>query len=219
MSPIRLIRHSIINLRNTERVYPQPIQNLINVFAKFPGIGPRQAARMVFYLLGETKALRAGMANAVMDIAELVVTCVRCGNIEAKQNARDHICSICADTQRDQTRIAIVEHAADVRAMERARTWRGLYHVLGGAISTSTEADKDVARFNRCIERITAEKPEEVIIATNPTFEGDAAARYLTQKLTPSKITVTRLARGLSRGVDLEYVDDETLREALAGRR
>ncbi|MDP3963042.1 MAG: recombination mediator RecR [bacterium] len=202
-------------------MYPPPIQNLINAFAKFPGIGPRQAARMVFYLLNEPEAARADLAGAVVDIASLIITCRRCGNIESKEHADNNACSICTDKKRDQERIAIVETVTDLRAIERTRTYGGLYHVLGGGIGASKSTEMDVSRAKQCIERIVREKPTEVIIATSPTYEGDATARYLERELPPKMpgTKLTRLARGLSKGVDLEYVDDETLREALAGRR
>lgn len=199
-------------------MYPTPIQNLITLFAKFPGVGPRQAARFVFYLLKETPDFRNGLAKDVAKLSELLLACARCGNIEAKKDADKNLCSICADEKRNQKNIAVVEDVMDLRALEQTRTYNGVYHVLSGPVVGRRGAVVDLAPVKKLINRVKQENPTEVIIATSPTYEGDATARYLARELLPLGTHVTHLARGLAKGVDLEYVDEETLKEALAGR-
>jgi len=200
-------------------LYPEPIQNLIDIFAKFPGVGPRQAARFVFYLLDIPANMRNELAKGIAGLADLLLTCSRCGNIEAERDLSDLLCSICLNLNRDQKRIAVVEEVIDLRAIERTHIYNGLYHVLAGNIIGKRGAIADVIPVKKLIARIRKESPEEVIIATSPTYEGDATGRYIERELAPLGVKITRLARGLSKGVDLEYVDEETLCEALAGRR
>ena len=203
-------------------MYPSPIQNLIELFAKFTGVGPRQAARFVFYMLGESTEFRASLAQGITDIADALLTCVRCGNIEAKKDAEANTCSICRNTKRNTKQIAVVEDVTSLRALEQTHTYSGLYHVLGKVFNTKGE-EPETVQVKKFIKRINDEHPDEIIIATSPTYEGDATARYLERELTAlqqeSAFKITRLARGLAKGVDIEYVDEETLREALTGRR
>ncbi len=199
-------------------MYPSPIQNLIELFSRFPGVGPRQAARFVFYLLKEPAEFRDLLSKQVMEISDMLLTCPRCGNIEAKRDEHAPICSICSNPKRDQKRIAVVEEVIDLQALERAKTHQGLYHVLTGAFSVKKDPQAYAEGIKKLLLRITEEKPEEIIIAISPTHDGDTTARHLERELAGLGAKVTRLARGLSRGVDIEYVDEETLREALAGR-
>jgi len=199
-------------------MYPEPIQNLIDMFRQFPGIGPRQAARFVFHLLNESEAFRKDLAAGITNLADLLLACTRCGNIESRNAAAKSLCSICANASRDQKRIAVVEEVVDLRALERTRTYQGIYHVLAGNIGAKKDAVLNTAPVKRLLARVKEESPEEIILATNPTYEGDTTARYLERELAALDVKVTRLARGLAKGVDLEYVDEETLKEALAGR-
>lgn len=198
---------------------PSPIQKLADLFATFPGVGPRQAARFVFHLLNAPAEFRKLLADAVAGISDLLLTCTRCGNIEAKHESAGGICSICANKKRDRAHIAVVESAIDLRAIERTRSYNGLYHVLGGSLTPKRDAGETETRMKKLVSRVREEKPEEIIIATSPTYEGDFTARLLEKELREFRVKITRLARGLAKGVDIEYVDDETLQEALAGRR
>lgn len=207
-------------------LYPKPIQNLIDLFSRFPGVGPRQAARFVFHLLGEPPEYRARLAEGITKVAESLATCARCRNIEELlpdaadgKSRKEHLCSICRDEKRDQKRIAVVESVTDLRALEKSKAYTGLYHVLGGSIVAAKSVRADVLRLKELIRRAKDEKPDEVIIATSPTTEGDATMRLVERELKNIPAKITRLARGLAKGVDIEYVDEDTLREALTGRR
>lgn len=158
------------------------------------------------------------LAKHILEISDMLLTCSRCGNIEAKKNTDGSECSICSDPKRDKKRIAVVEEVVDLGAVERAKAYNGLYHVLAGNLSAKKEPEAYAARVKKLILRVRKEIPEEIIIATSPTYDGDTMARHLERELMPLGIKITRLARGLSRGVDIEYVDEETLHEALTGR-
>lgn len=203
-------------------VYPKPIQTLIDLLARFPGVGPRQAARFVFHILREAPEYRRRLAEQITQIADLLLTCRQCGNIEEKANRageeEEALCHICENPKRDRGRIMVVERVTDLRAIENSRVYEGVYHVLGGAIITAEGVVADALRVEKLLQRLGGGAVEEVIIAANPTFEGDATARYLERVLREAGVKVTRLARGLAKGVDLEYVDDDTLREAVLGR-
>jgi len=198
-------------------MYPAPIQSLVELFAKFPGVGPRQAARFVFYMLGESAEFRTALAQSITRIADTLLVCVRCGNIEAKKDTQAHTCSVCRNAKRNMKQIAVVEDVTSLRALEQTRTYAGVYHVLGKVFEKNTE-EPETAQVKKLITRIGDENSEEIIIATSPTYEGDATARYIEQELKNCTVKITRLARGLAKGVDIEYVDEETLRCALAGR-
>jgi recombination protein RecR len=197
----------------------EPVARLIESFARLPGIGPKTAQRLTYHLLRAPDTEARALAAALIAVREQVVFCERCFNISDRP-----VCSICSDSGRDQTRLCVVEEPLDVLALERTGEFRGLYHVLHGAISpidgVGPERLKIRQLFERAEEAKRAGEPfEEVVIATNPTLEGEATAMYLAERLEPLVASVTRIARGLPVGGDLEYADEVTLIRALQGRR
>ena len=192
-------------------MFPKSFQKLIKNFASLPSIGPKMAERLVLYLFKQDVEKIKEFAENLLEIKEMK-TCSRCFNI-----SEDSLCSICKDSKRDQKTICVVEEPLDVISIERTNTYRGVYHVLGGVLH-ATEKTPDL-KIQELINRIGSEKTEEVILATNPTTEGDATAFYLKRKLQPLNIKITRLGRGLSTGADLEYADEITLSEALTNRK
>jgi len=191
-----------------------PVQALINEFSKLPTIGPKTAARLVFHLLNGPRDDAEALAEAIVALKERVRLCSRCFAI-----TEDDPCSICGDTRRDASIICVVGEAKDVFAIERTSAYHGRYHVLGGLISPMDGIGPSQLRVRELIERVTAESPAEVVIATNPNAEGEATALYLSRLLTPSGVNVTRLAYGLPIGGDLDYADENTLARAIEGRR
>jgi recombination protein RecR len=197
----------------------EPVARLIEAFARLPGIGPKTAQRLTFYLLRATDAEARTLAAALIAVRDEVVFCERCFNISDAP-----LCPICRDPARDSRRLCVVEEPLDVLAIERTGEFRGLYHVLHGAISPIDGVGPDRLRIRELLERADAAKAEgetieEVILATNPTLEGEATAMYLAERLEGSVGLVSRIARGLPVGGDLEYADDVTLIRALQGRR
>jgi len=192
-------------------MFPKSFQKLIKNFASLPSIGPKMAERLVLYLFKQDIEKIKEFAENLLEIKDMQ-TCSRCYNI-----SEDTLCSICKDSKRDQKTICVVEEPLDVISIERTNTFRGIYHVLGGVLH-ATEKTPDL-KIQELINRIGQEKTEEVILATNPTTEGDATAFYLKRKLQPLNIKITRLGRGLSTGADLEYADEITLSEALTNRK
>lgn len=192
------------------------IDRLTDELSKLPGIGPKTALRLVYHLLRESEEEARRLARAIEDVAERVRECARCGNF-----SEDEVCEVCADPRRDRGTICVVEEAYDVGAIERTGQYRGLYHVLGGRLSPLDGVGPGELGMDRLAERIEgAEEPvEEVIIATNASVEGEATAVYIEELVRPLGPRVTRLARGIPVGSDLEYVDGTTIGEALAGRR
>lgn len=184
--------------------------------ARLPGIGPRTALRLVHHLLRGNREDARRLARAIEEMAERVRSCSVCGNVT--EEAR---CSICSDPRRDRSVVCVVEGAFDVGAVERTGQFRGLFHVLGGHLSPLDGIGPDQLNIRGLVGRIQAEEGgvREVILATNPRVEGEATAVYLEGMLRPLGVRVTRLARGMPVGSDLEYVDGSTLAEALAGRR
>ena len=195
---------------------PAPIQDLIDAFTRLPGIGPKTASRLTFYLLRAPENLALDLASALQNLQAGTGTCERCFNITAAENAE---CEICADDSRDASILCVVEDPLDVLALERTGGFRGRYHVLGGALSPIEGVGPEDLRIRELLNRLRAEEIREVILATNPSMEGDATAMYLRQQLQPYEVRVTRLARGLPVGGDLEYADQNTLLRALAGRQ
>ncbi|MBU3965297.1 recombination mediator RecR [Patescibacteria group bacterium] len=235
---------------------PKPVENLIKQLSRLPGIGPKFAERLVFFLAADPKEYIAALSAALSDFNKKIKPCSECGNI-SEQN----ICPICQDPRRDRTKICVIESASDIFAIEKTGQYKGLYHILGGVISPHRDLMPENLRINQLIKRISlpagqaggakgknaSEKIEEVIIATNPNTEGDATALYLAKILaslpaSPSdsdrpsqdgslcgklwrsglaehKIKITRLARGLPTGGELEYMDETTLTNALTGRK
>ena len=197
----------------------EPVARLIEAFARLPGIGPKTASRLTFHLLRAPETEARALAAALIAMREQVVFCERCFNISDRP-----VCSICLDTRRDATRLCVVEEPLDVLALERTSEFKGLYHVLHGAISPIDGVGPDRLKIRQLIERaeeaqLAGERFEEVVIATNPTLEGEATAMYLAERLEPLVGSVTRIARGLPVGGDLEYADEVTLIRALQGRR
>ena len=197
----------------------EPVSRLIEAFARLPGIGPKTASRLTFHLLRAPETEARALAAALIAVREQVVFCERCFNISDRP-----VCGICSDPRREQARLCVVEEPLDVLALERTSEFKGLYHVLHGAISPIDGVGPDRLKIRQLFERAeeaqsAGERFEEVIIATNPTLEGEATAMYLAERLEPLVGSVTRIARGLPVGGDLEYADEVTLIRALQGRR
>jgi len=197
----------------------EPVARLIEAFSRLPGIGPKTAQRLTYHLLMAPDTEARALAAALVDVRDKVVFCERCFNI-----SEGPICAICADPGRDGTRLCVVEEPLDVLALDRTGEFRGLYHVLHGAISPIDGIGPDRLRIRQLLDRAEEAKRagepfEEVVIATNPTLEGEATAMYIAERLEPLVGSVTRIARGLPVGGDLEYADEVTLIRALQGRR
>jgi recombination protein RecR len=195
-------------------VTPEPVARLIEAFAQLPGIGPKTASRLTFYLLRRPAAQAEALADALCALKQKIVFCSTCFNITETSP-----CAICQDEGRDQSIICVVEEPLDVLAIDRTGEYRGLYHVLHGAISPVEGVGPDELRINELLARLKARPVQEVLLATNPNLEGEATAMYLARLLQPLGVRVTRLARGLPIGGDLEYADAVTLGRALEGRR
>jgi recombination protein RecR len=192
----------------------RPVADLIEAFSRLPGIGPKTASRLTFYLLREPEELSLGLAEALQALRAGTVLCERCFNV-----AEQSPCPICADSGRDPSVICVVEEPLDVLAVERTGAFRGQYHVLHGALSPIDGVYPEKLRIVELVERVRESRPREIILATNPSLEGENTAAYIHQQLLPLEVRVTRLARGLPVGGDLEYTDEVTLARALEGRR
>jgi recombination protein RecR len=197
----------------------EPVARLIEAFARLPGIGPKTAQRLTYYLLRAPDAEARTLAAALVAVRDEVVFCEQCFNI-----SDGPLCPICLDAGRDDDRLCVVEEPLDVLALERTGAFKGRYHVLGGAISPIDGVGPDRLRIRELLARATARKSEErpyeeIVLATNPTLEGEATAMYLAERLAGHVVSVTRIARGIPVGGDLEYADEVTLVRALQGRR
>lgn len=195
---------------------PAPIQDLINALARLPGIGPKTASRLTFFLLNAPDDLSHDLASAIQAVKTNTAYCQICYNITV---AGRETCEICSNSERDPGLICVVEEPLDVLALERTDGFRGRYHVLHGALSPIEGIGPDDLKIHPLLERVRAGGIKEIILATNPSMEGDATAMYLSQQLQPMGVRTTRLARGLPVGGDLEYADQSTLLRALAGRQ
>ena len=195
-------------------MFEGPIQDLIDELGRLPGIGPKGAQRIAFHILQADKADVERLAESLRHVAEKVRFCDRCFNISEGES-----CRICRDARRDQTVICVVEESKDVMAIERTNEFRGLYHVLGGAISPIDNVGPGDLRIRELCVRLGDGTVTEVILATDPNLEGEATATYISRLLIPMGVTVSRLASGLPVGGDLEYADEVTLGRAFAGRR
>jgi recombination protein RecR len=195
-------------------MYEGVVQELIDELGRLPGVGPKSAQRIAFYLLQTEDDLAERLAKVLIEVKERVRFCEICGNVSEQEK-----CNICRDERRTRTAICVVEESKDVQAIERTREFRGLYHVLGGAISPIEGIGPDQLRIKELMTRLSDPNIQEVIIATDPNLEGEATATYLARMLSPLGITVTRLASGLPVGGDLEYADEVTLGRAFSGRR
>ena len=195
-------------------MYEGVIQELIDELGRLPGVGPKSAQRIAFYLLQADEDQAKRLAEVLTEVRERVRFCEQCGNV-----AEAELCNICRDPRRSKASICVVEESKDVQAIERTREFKGLYHVLGGAISPIEGIGPDNLRIKELVARLSDPEIKEVIIATDPNLEGEATATYLTRMLSPMGITISRLASGLPVGGDLEYADEITLGRAFEGRR
>ena len=195
---------------------PEPLQRLTQAFERLPGIGPKTASRLAFFILKAPEQVSTELAEALKGLRLSIGTCPVCYNITLASQPR---CDICADNQRDESILCVVEDPMDVLAIERAAAFQGKYHVLHGALSPIEGIGPDDLRIRELEERVKAGNIKEIIIATNPSMEGDATALYLKKQLADYPLHITRLARGLPVGGDLEYTDQTTIMRALAGRQ
>lgn len=196
---------------------PKSIQNLINEFSKLPGIGPKTASRLAFYLLKQPDLDLQTFGQAIANLQKNLIYCSTCHNM-----AETDPCKICADTKRDHSLICVVEDSLDVVAMDQILAFNGVYHVLGGVISPLDGIGPEKLKIAELLKRLEKKNNIEIILATNPSLEGEATAMYIAKQLKQpqfSHVKVTRLARGLPSGADLEYADEFTLSKALEGRR
>lgn len=195
---------------------PESLQSLINALERLPGIGPKSASRLAFYFLRAPEEVSQDLASALASLKSNTTLCQECFNIT---EAGREICEICESDQRDGSLVCVVEEALDVLALERTAGYKGKYHVLQGVLSPIEGIGPDDLKIKQLIARVARGEIKEVILATNPSMEGDATALYLQKHLETLGVKVTRLARGLPVGGDLEYADQNTLLRALAGRQ
>lgn len=194
--------------------FPDAIQRLLDEFSKLPGIGPKSAERFAFYLLRRPREEGEALADAVKFAVASVKRCSTCFDF-----AQTNPCQYCGDTKRDHTIVCVVAESPDVLAIEKTGEYHGLYHVLGGVLRPIEGITAENLRIHELLERIDGDGVKEVILATNPDIEGEATAHYLAKILQPTGVTVTRIAKGLPLGADLEYADEITLASAMSGRR
>jgi len=195
---------------------PEPIQDLINAFSRLPGIGPKTASRLTFHLLRASEDLAFDLAEALQNLKTGTTYCPICFNITSAGRTE---CEVCASADRDAGLVCVVEEPLDVLALERTAGYQGRYHVLHGALSPIEGIGPEDLKIRELVERVRAGGVKELILATNPSMEGDYTAAYLRQQLQPLGVLMTRLARGLPVGGDLEYADQSTLLRALSGRQ
>ncbi len=195
-------------------VFVGPIQDLVDELGRLPGIGPRSAQRIAFYLLETDRESALRLAQAIAEVKDRIRLCERCFNV-----AESELCTICSDSRRDRSIVCVVEDPRDIIAVERTREFHGIYHVLGGALSPIDGVGPEQLRVRPLLVRLGTEGVVEVILCTNPNLEGEATAMYLARLLVPLGVKVTRIASGLPVGGDLEYADELTLGRALEGRR
>ena len=197
------------------RQYPKPLNKLINELSKLPGIGGKTAQRLAFHILALEESEATALANSIVNAKRSLHYCSVCGNLTDTDP-----CEICSDESRDRTKVCVVETPQDVIAMERIREFKGLYHVLHGAISPVEGIGPNDINLKSMITRLQQhDEIDEIIVATNPNIEGEATAMYIARLLKPSGIKVTRIAHGIPVGGDLEYADEVTLLKAMEGRR
>ena len=195
-------------------MYAGPVQALIDELGRMPGVGPKSAQRIAFYLLKLPKEDAQRLAHAINEVKDRISFCTRCYNI-----AEGELCGLCLDERRDPTLVCVVEEPRDIVAVEKTQEFRGRYHVLQGAINPIEGVGPEQLRVKELLARLDAEGIVEVILCTNPNIEGEATAMYLARLLKPLGLKVTRIASGLPVGGDLEYADELTLGRALEGRR
>lgn len=195
-------------------LYPLPIQRLLEELERLPGIGPKSAQRIAYWLLASDNADASRLASAIVEVKESIHFCPQCYDF-----AQGDLCEVCSDYKRDTSLICVVEEPRDVIAVERTGEFRGLYHVIHGAISPMDGIGPDQLRIKELISRLSSDTISEVVIATNPNVEGETTAVYLARLIKPLGIKVTRIASGLPVGGDLEFADEVTLGRALEARR
>ena len=194
--------------------YPRTLQNLINQLSHLPGLGPKAAQRMAFHLISGSEEAVTDLASALTEAKEAIHPCPVCGNY-----TDEDICTVCADANRDKGLLCIVEGVADIVSMERSRSFNGVYHVLGGAISPMDGIGPENLNLNTLGKRLKSGTIREVVLATNPTVEGEATALYLAKKIKPLGIKVSRIAHGMPVGGSLAYADEATLSLAINERK
>lgn len=195
-------------------MYPKSFKKLIDYFASLPSVGPKMAERLVLYLFKQDKSILDDFGKSLVDLKNNLQYCQECFNI-----SEENLCGICQNKSRNRKMICVVEDPLDIIAIEKTKKYEGLYHVLGGTLGTNRKDDQNQLKFKELEKRIKKENAEEIIIATNPTTEGDATALYLARIIKPLGIKITRLARGLSTGGDIEYADELTLGSAIINRK
>lgn len=193
---------------------PPTVLELIDKLAEFPGIGKKSAQRMAMHVLRGPRDFAVDLSNSLMAVKDKVAMCTTCGMLSEQDP-----CEICSDFKRNQGAICVVEESGDVIAIEKTGAWNGLYHVLGGAISPLDGITPDQLRIQELLQRSRESELEEILVATNPTSEGETTALYIARMFKSSGISVTRIARGVPMGSDLELVDDTTLQQSFSGRR
>ena len=194
--------------------FEPPVQKVIDEFARLPGIGAKTAQRLAFHLMSLPRDAAERLGEAILEMTEQVRNCSRCFNLTSAD-----LCSICSDTRRDHTLVCVVERPQDISVIERTNEFRGGYHVLGGALSPLRGIGPEQLRIPELEKRMETEGILELVMATNPTLEGDATALYLARVFQSREVRITRLASGLPVGGDLDYADEITLGRALAGRQ
>jgi recombination protein RecR len=198
----------------SSKLTAEPVTRLVEELGRLPGIGPKSASRLAYYLLRASREQALGLAEAILEVKERITLCSRCFNITECDP-----CELCQDPTRDRSVVCVVEEPLDALALERTGEFKGLYHILHGAISPVDGIGPDKLRIRELLERVERERPGEVILATNPNIEGDATAMYIARQLVPMGVSISRPASGLPVGGDLEYADELTLGRALVGRR
>ena len=194
--------------------YARPVERLITELSKLPSIGPRSAQRIAFHVIRGKKVDAIGLAEALQEVKERIKPCARCFNLTEAE-----LCEICRDARRDQSVICVVEDPYDIGPIERTNEYRGLYHVLGGALSPLDGVEPEDLRIAELLQRVRKEETKELVVATNPNTTGEATALFIAQEVKELPVRVTALASGLPVGGDLEYADEVTLGRAFAGRR
>lgn len=192
---------------------PKPVQNLVEAFERLPGIGPKTAQRLTYYLLHAPRSEAEKLASAALEMKDRIIVCKTCFNF-----GESDPCWVCADSSRDQSIVAVVENPLDVLAFEKSG-FKGLYHVLHGVIAPLENIGPDQLHIRELLPRLKSEVIKEIILATNPTMEGEATAMYINKLIAPLGAKITRIARGLPMGADIEYADESTLLRALEGRK
>jgi len=195
-------------------MFPESIQNLIKQLSKLPDIGPRAATRLVFYLINQNQGELENLSQSLKELKSKIKLCPNCFNLTTNE-----LCSICSDQKRDKNTICLVETVLNIPPIEKTKQYDGLYHILGGLISPGNETGPENLKIKELVNRVKNDSIKEIIFALSPTTEGDTTTLYIEKILQPLKIKTSRLARGLSVGSDLEYIDENTLSSAFRGRR